>query len=79
MALGQITITNKLGFQPITGAIDKEHILVAHTADEFASIINQLFAGDKSLNKIGDNARQFILNKFSWESYKIQLKEILES
>lgn len=79
MALGQITITNKLGFHPITGAINKEHILLAQTPDEFVSIINRLFTGDKSLEKIRDNARQFIRRTFSWESYKIQLKEILES
>jgi len=79
MALGQITITNKLGFHPITGAIDRKHILVAHTPDEFATIINNLFANDKSLEDIKYNAREFIRNNFSWTSYKIQLTEILES
>ncbi len=78
MALGQVTITNNLGANPIVGARDREHILIANTVEKFAELINSLHIDNYSFRYVGENARVFVKNNFSWESYRSQLSDFLQ-
>jgi glycosyltransferase involved in cell wall biosynthesis len=79
MALGQLTITNNLGARPIVGSVPMNHFLIANTPIEFASLINAIYENPTDFDHIKTNARDFILQQFSWKSYGDSLKAIIEA
>lgn len=78
MALGQITITNNLGANPIIGAQDKKNILIANTVEEYAELIGALYHDKNVFKSVGEEARIFIRSNFSWDAYITQLNGSLQ-
>lgn len=69
MALGKINIVSSLAAQPISGARDGEHFIVANTPDEYVDIILNLKENYEKYTQIGVQARKLILDTYTWENY----------
>ncbi len=69
MGLGQITITNNLGSLPIIGSKNSENILIANKPEEFVKLINEIYENPNLYSDLKVNARNLILNNYSWERY----------
>lgn len=78
MALGQITVTNNIGGNPITGSENLTNILIANTPEEFSYIINQLYNNPEKFQHIKTNAKNLILNNYSWVNYGKSLETFLD-
>jgi hypothetical protein len=68
-----------LGARPIVGSVPMNHFLIANTPIEFASLINAIYENPTDFDHIKTNARDFILQQFSWKSYGDSLKAIIEA
>lgn len=73
MALGQLTITNNLGAEPIVNHSNFNNILIANSPHEFASLINQIFENPEKFDSIRINSRDFIKKNYSWDIYEEKL------
>jgi glycosyltransferase involved in cell wall biosynthesis len=78
MALGQITLTNNMGANPIVGHKNLENILIANTPQEFAYYINEIFKDPLKFNNIKLNSQIFIKNNFSWDNYGLEFLKFLK-
>ena len=78
MALGKINILTSLAAEPITGAEDKKHYLVANTAEDYCSVIKNIVSNQDEYKDIGIEARKFIQNNFTWRAYNNSYISALE-
>lgn len=78
MALGKIVLTNSLGSNPIIGANNYKHLISEDDKDSYIYSINKVFENYSEYEKIGDNAKQFIKNNYTWQSYENKLLAMLE-
>jgi len=76
MALGIPCVTTKLAGDPI-GARDGESICIAHSADEFISIIEKLLSNKDYYEKIARNGQDFVRDNYSWIRSNRQLIELM--
>jgi glycosyltransferase involved in cell wall biosynthesis len=72
MALAKITILTSLAAKPIIGGVDGKHFVIANTADEFCNKIMDVFINPNCYDKIGINARDFIVKNYTWQIYEEQ-------
>jgi glycosyltransferase involved in cell wall biosynthesis len=72
MALAKITILTSLAAKPIIGGIDGKHFVIANTADEFCNKIMDVFTNSNCYDKIGIDARDFIVKNYTWQIYEEQ-------
>lgn len=64
-------------FKPIKGGQHLEHFIVEDDPMNFASLINDVCFSAEKFNGIGENAKDLILNFYTWNSYeKILLSEL---
>jgi glycosyltransferase involved in cell wall biosynthesis len=70
MALGAINIITSLAADPIVGGIKGEHFLIADTPDEFRDMILAVFEQPDKYKKIGQSARKFIRQRYTWKAYE---------
>lgn len=68
MVLGQIVILSKLAANPIHGAKDGVHFIVADTLEEYKNAFHQLNDTERC-NDIRMNAKELVKNTFSWDNY----------
>jgi glycosyltransferase involved in cell wall biosynthesis len=66
MALGKTVITTTIGAEGIMCEHQK-NILIANTPDEFLEAVIHCFSDDEMVTRIGENARQYILENHSME------------
>jgi glycosyltransferase involved in cell wall biosynthesis len=64
---GMATISTTLGYEGIP-CTPGEHLLVADTPEEFAEAIARLLADPLERERIGNNAREFVLERYSVEA-----------
>ena len=64
MSLGKTVVTTSIGAQGIE-CTDGVDILIANTAGEFVAQVRRCFAEPDFCNRIGTNARNLILNKYT--------------
>jgi glycosyltransferase involved in cell wall biosynthesis len=76
MALGIPCVTTKLAGDPI-GAIDGESICIAHSPEEFTSIIQELLSNKDFYEKIARNGQDFVRGNYSWIQSNGQLIELM--
>ena len=76
MALGIPCVTTKLAGDPI-GAKDREAICIAHSADEFVSIIQELLTNKTLYEKIALKGQEFVRENYSWIKSNGQLIELM--
>ncbi|MFH1896586.1 MAG: glycosyltransferase family 4 protein [bacterium] len=78
MAVGTPVVTTKNGAEPL-GAKDGTHLLVTHSAQDFAKAIDKLLESRKLRDKISLNAYQFVAENYSWQAQEDKLRQIYES
>jgi len=78
MALGTINIVSSLAAKPI-GAEHGKHFLVCDDPKEMANVINNIYKNPKNFETLKKNAREFIMNNFTWTSYEKKLLNVIEN
>lgn len=80
MALGKINILTSLCANPIRGAKSNEHFIIADEPEQMSSQINLMHQKPQDYQKVGVEARRFIKEHYTWQSYedklKLELKEL---
>lgn len=74
MAMGLPCVTTSLANDAIKG-VHGEHIFVAETKEEFIQVIQELLENEALRTKIGQNAKEFVQQNFSW---KISTEKLME-
>lgn len=69
MAIGQITLTNVKGANPISGHENFHNILIANKPSEFATLINSIYEDPQKYGDIKKNAQKLIKENYSWDKY----------
>jgi glycosyltransferase involved in cell wall biosynthesis len=77
MASGVVVVTTPLGVNGL-GAVADKHALVAETAEGLAGHIETLLENKKDYEKLTQNARKLIEEKYSWESITKVLENVYE-
>jgi len=81
MAMGKAIVSTPLGARDI-GATDYENIVIARNDREFAEKVVELLKDEKERRRIGNNARKFVEENYSWEKQSKMLynvfKELVE-
>jgi glycosyltransferase involved in cell wall biosynthesis len=81
MAMGKAVVSTPLGARDI-GATDYENIVIARNDREFAEKVVELLKDEKERRRIGNNARKFVEENYSWEKQSKMLynvfKELVE-
>jgi glycosyltransferase involved in cell wall biosynthesis len=77
MALEKVVITTSLAAQPIVGAKDKEHLLVADEPAQFATYINELYLHNGAYDHVAKNAGK-LMTDYSWNRYQRSLTDLIE-
>lgn len=72
MALGKTVITTTLSATPILNARNNMEFIIANTPEEFVATINRLKNNPTMAEKIGENARTFIKENYTWNSYGLK-------
>ena len=66
MSTGKAVVTTKLGCEGIPGK-DGVHFVIADEANEFSDAIMKLVRNPGLRNRIGKNARQFVVDRYDWK------------
>ena len=66
LAMGKAMVSTTLGCEGV-GVRDREHLLVADSAEDFAAAIVRLFADAELRARLGAAGRQLIESDYSWE------------
>jgi glycosyltransferase involved in cell wall biosynthesis len=77
MALGKVIITTSMGMEGID-AIDKQHLLVADSPEEFVRAVGYCKSEPEIVEVIGHNALDFVGEKFNNKQLAVRLYEIYE-
>jgi glycosyltransferase involved in cell wall biosynthesis len=81
MAMGKAVVSTPLGARDI-GATDYENIVIARNDREFAEKVVELLKDEKERRRIGNNARKFVEENYSWRKQSKMLynvfKELVE-
>ncbi|MDP4235251.1 MAG: glycosyltransferase family 4 protein, partial [Bacteroidota bacterium] len=67
MALGTPVITTAIGAAGIEGVIDRMHVLVSETDEDFVNSAISLLADTEECRRIARNARKLIEQRYTWE------------
>jgi len=78
MALGTINIVSSLAAKPI-GAEHGKHFLVCDNPKEMVNLINKIYDNPKHFETLKKNAKEFIMNNFTWTSYEKKLLNVIEN
>ncbi len=76
MAMGIPSFTTRLVNNAL-GGTDKEEIIVCNDMETFAKRIIALLENPQEAERIGQNGRLFIQKNYSWETYNLQLEQLL--
>lgn len=69
MALGKINIISSLAAAPIVDAENGKHFIVADKPEEYVEWLLKIVKDSKEYEQIGNQAREFIMEHFTWEYY----------
>lgn len=75
MACALPVITTTLGLGAIR-AVHGENVIIADNASDFAGNCVKLLNDYESAKKIGDNARDLVLNNYSWDAHSSKMDKI---
>lgn len=67
-ALKRLVVSNAVGIEGVAGAEPGKHYLLAETPEEFARLILEYLPRRQARQAIGTRARQFIQDRYTWES-----------
>ncbi len=77
MALGKVIISTTMGMEGID-AIDKEHLLVADSPEEFVRAVGHCKSKPEIVEEIGHNAVDFVSEKFNNKQLAVRLYNIYQ-
>ena len=77
MAMGKAVVSTPLGARDI-GATDYENIVIARNDREFAGKVVELLKDEKERRRIGNNARKFVEENYSWEKQSKMLYNVFK-
>ena len=77
MAIGQPVVSTPLGAEGIP-ASNRENILIANNPEEFTQAVSDLLSDDSLFDKIRNNARKLVEEKYAWEKGVEVMEEVLE-
>lgn len=66
MAMGKAVVSTRVGMEGL-GVQDREHVVFADTADEFAEAVVGLLRNNERRKRIEVAARNFVLHNLSWD------------
>ena len=66
MACGKLLISTSEGVEGTPGLIPNEHFLLAQSVDDIPKVISNIIQSPDKMKKIGENARNFVLNNYDW-------------
>ena len=67
MAMGTTVITTAIGASGIEGVIDRMHVLVSESDEEFVEAALSLLADKAESQRLARNARKLIEQRYTWE------------
>lgn len=79
MSMGKAVVSTSVGALGIKNTHNNEHIIISDDPFEFASKIIELLSDEYLRTKIGDNARKFIVDNYSWDSIAKEVHYLFES
>jgi glycosyltransferase involved in cell wall biosynthesis len=74
LAMGKATVATSLANEGI-GAVPGRDLLIADTSERFAKMILDLLADPKIRQAIGQSARKFVQDNWSWEAKFLLLEK----
>jgi len=77
MALGRPVVSTTIGCEGLE-VIDAEHLLIADSPQQFAEKITLLLTDKNLFNRIVNNARRLVSDKYDWEMIARQLLDIYD-
>jgi len=77
MAIGLPCVTTTQVNNAI-GAVDGQEVMIANNPKEFAAAIKKLLNDDQLYAQIQRNARNFVVQNFSWAEHVAKLSRIIE-
>ncbi len=69
MALGKIVLTSSIAASPIVGAQHNQHFMIADTPSQYIDTILKIREHPEQYQSIGNAARQFIQQHYTWAAY----------
>ncbi len=77
MAMGRPIVSTSLGAEGIP-ASNRENIMIADNPEEFTQAISDLMSDDSLFDKIKNNARKLVEEKYAWEKGVEVMEEVLK-
>lgn len=77
MSLGKVVITTSIGLEGID-AVDKQHVLIADTAEDFVKAIDFCLTHPQQITAIGENAAAYVRTHHNERIIAEQLKQWIE-
>ena len=75
MALGRPVVSTTLGCEGID-AVDREHILIADTPEQFSEKTLELLENRALYQRIVSNARRLVVNHYDWDAIADRLMDV---
>jgi glycosyltransferase involved in cell wall biosynthesis len=79
MSMGKAVVSTSVGALGIKNNCNNEYIIISDDPFEFASKIIELLSNECLRRKIEGNARNFIVNNYSWDSIAKEVHYLVES
>ncbi|MES2430052.1 MAG: glycosyltransferase [Bacteroidota bacterium] len=79
MAIGAVVLTTSLGAQPIQGAVDKEHLFICNSPQEYIQAIKMLQHNNELKRIMEENAKKLINQRYTWDICKTKIMKELDS
>jgi glycosyltransferase involved in cell wall biosynthesis len=76
-AMGKAVVATALACEGIE-AIHRKHLLIAQNADDFIKYVSELLSNMHMRQELGENARRFVEDKYSWSAQANKLDNLLK-
>jgi len=79
MATGAVVVATTLAATPIIGVCNNDTLVVRDDPTDMAAAINDIFENRDKYVPIGQNARQYIKNNFTWTIYEKKILAVIHA
>jgi glycosyltransferase involved in cell wall biosynthesis len=74
-AMGAAVVSTSIGCEGLA-AVDGENVLIADTAEEFATAMARVVRDDTLRRKVGENARRTAVGRYSWDVLGVSMRAL---
>lgn len=78
MSMGKAMVSTSVGVEGIK-VVDRKHVLIADTPEEFAASIAELLSNEKLRRELGAAARNLVCDMYHWDKIGCKLLEVYEN